>query len=89
MSYLEDIAHPIQTETTEPDACGMNGSNDPFSYISYLFDEAKFNQLKKDITSGLKVEIKELVEQNCKEIKSDLLSHLGNWQVEVISVLLD
>ena len=37
----------------------------------------------------MKVELKELVKQNCKKIKSDLSSYLGNRQGEVISVLLD
>lgn len=85
---MEDIIHPIQTETTESDVCGNNGSNDSFSYISYLFNQVKIKQ-PKDITSSLKVEVKELVEQNCKKIKSDLLLHIENRQVEVTSVLLN
>ena len=50
---MEDIKNPTQIETIELDACGKNGSNDSFSYISYLFNEVKFKQLKADITSSL------------------------------------
>ena len=86
---MDDITNLIQTETTKSDVCGKNGSNDLFSYISYLFNEVKFKQLKEDIIGNLKVELKELVEQNCKKLKSDLSSYLGHKQDEVILVLLD
>ena len=76
--------NPIQIETTKPDACRRNGSNDSFSHISYLFNEVKFKQLKEVITSSLKDELKELVKQNCKTTKSDLPSYLGKKQGEVI-----
>ena len=69
---MEDIKNPTQIETIELDACGKNGSNDLFSYISYLFNEVKFKQLKADITSSLQVELKELVKKNCKKIKPGL-----------------
>ena len=86
---MDDITNLIRTETAKSDVCGKNGSNDLFSYISYLFNEVKFKQLKEDITGNLKVELKELVEQNCKKLKSDLSSYLGHRQGEVILVLLD
>lgn len=49
-----------------------------FSYTSYLFNEVKFKQLKQDLTSSLKV-----------ELKSDLPSYLGKRQGEGISMLPD
>ena len=81
---MKDIINPIQIGTIESDACGKNGSNDSFSYISYLFNEVKFKQLKEDVTSSLKGELKELVKQNCKTTKSDLSSYLGKGRGEVI-----
>ena len=86
---MDDITNLIQTETTKSDVFWKNGSNDLFSQISYLFNEVKFKQLKEDITGNLKVELKELVKQNCKKLKSDLSSYLGHRQDEVILVLLD
>ena len=53
---MEDITKLIQIENTESDACGNNGSNDSFSWLSY--NKFKLKQLKVDITSSLKVELK-------------------------------
>ena len=55
------MTNPIQIETTESDVCGKNGSKYLFSYISYLFNDGKFKQLKEDITSSLKVELMQFV----------------------------
>ena len=86
---MDNITNLIQIETTKSGVCGKNGSNDFFSYISYLFNEVKFKQIKEDITSNLKVKLKELVEQNCKKLKSDCSLYLGNRQDEVILVSPD
>ena len=73
----EDITSTIQSKTKRI-GCRKNGSNDLFSNTCYLFNEVKFKQLKQDLTSSFKV-----------ELKSDLPSYLGKRQGEGISMLLD